>query len=181
MIYSAPDANGQDFMESLFRFLKMDYPKFFEMDPLSRLGVLAAEILLKAKYLEKKYAAEDIGIVLCNANSSLDTDIRYSKTIEIIPSPALFVYTLPNIVIGEICIRNKIKGENAFFVFPRFDATFIEQYVNGLVNNNILQVCLCGWVDWLEPEYKAALFLVEKEKGKSSLELNEENLKKIYL
>jgi len=94
-----------------------------------------------------------------------------------IPSPALFVYTLPNIVIGEICIRHNFKGENAFFIFDRFDAGFMQQYVSNMINNDILQSCICGWVDVLGDDYKAVLFLVEKN-GDISFTL--ENINKIY-
>ncbi|MEJ0079473.1 MAG: hypothetical protein WDM78_00555 [Puia sp.] len=59
-------------------------------------------------------------------------DLKYAKTIRTGASPALFVYTLPNIVIGEISIRRHFKGENAFFVFKQFDGNFIEKYVRGL-------------------------------------------------
>ena len=44
----------------------------------------------------------------------------------------------------------------------KFNAPFIEQYVSGLLNNNILQACVCGWVDVLGDNYKTVLFLVEK-------------------
>ena len=43
---------------------------------------------------------------------------RFQETIQhadsYYPSPALFVYTLPNIVTGEIAIRNKYYGETSF-------------------------------------------------------------------
>ncbi|MBI3883309.1 MAG: hypothetical protein HY305_03595 [Sphingobacteriales bacterium] len=122
----------------------------------------------------------DIGVVLSNANSSLDTDIKYFETAKDIASPALFVYTLPNIVTGEICIRYKFKGENAFFILDKFDAGFIQQYVSNLINNNILQACICGWVEVLGEEYKTVLLLVEKEKKEQSVSFTTENINKIY-
>jgi hypothetical protein len=92
----------------------------------------------------------------------------------------LFVYTLPNIVIGEICIRHNFKGENAFFVFDDFNAGFIENYVNNLINNNILQSCICGWVELLDDQYKSVLFLVEKERTGQNILFTKENIHKIY-
>ncbi len=117
------------------------------MDNLSKLGWLASEILLKDSFKPEDYKPEEFGVVLANSNASLDTDLKYFETTKEFASPSLFVYTLPNIVIGEICIRNKFKGENAFFIQEKFDTGFIEQYVNNLVNSNILQACICGWVD----------------------------------
>ena len=88
------------------------------MDNLSKLGWLASEVLLKNSFDKENYQPEEIGIVLANANSSLDKDIKYWESVQDMASPSLFVYTLPNIVIGEICIRNHFKGENALYI-PR--------------------------------------------------------------
>ena len=106
-----------EFFVSIYRYLNGQYPRFYKMDNLSKLGWLANEILLQNSFDKEKYNAEDVGIVLSNANSSLDNDIRYYETTKTMASPALFVYTLPNIVIGEISIRHHFKGENAFFYF----------------------------------------------------------------
>ena len=165
---------------AIYRHFKWQYPKFHKMDNLSKLGWLANEVLLQGGFNKEKHKPEDVGIVLSNANSSLDTDIRYYETTKTIASPAQFVYTLPNIVIGEISIRHHFKGENAFFISQEFDAGFIEQYVSNLINNNILQCCICGWVDVLDKNYNATLFLIEKDKSANSVNFTKENLTKIY-
>ena len=67
--------------------------------------------------------------MICNADASLDTDIKYLATTKELPSPSVFVYTLPNIMIGEICIRNHFKGESFFFISENPDPVFFEQYV----------------------------------------------------
>ncbi len=169
-----------EFLLEAYRYFALDYPKFYKMDYLSKLGWLANEVLLQGSFDKAKYKPEDTGIVLSNANASLDTDFKYYDTTKTFASPALFVYTLPNIVIGEISIRHHFKGENAFFVFEDFDAEFIEQYVSNLINNNILQCCICGWVDVLEEKYNATLFLIEKDKSDNSVIFTKENLNKIY-
>ena len=168
------------FLVSAYHHFALQYPKFYKMDNLSKLGWLANEVLLQNSFEKEKYQPEDVGVVLSNASSSLDTDIRYYETAKDIASPSLFVYTLPNIVIGEICIRHNLKGENAFFIFDEFDAGFIEQYVSNLINNNILQSCICGWVEVINEQYKAVLYLVEKMKGPDSILFTKENINKIY-
>ncbi|SHM28185.1 hypothetical protein SAMN05216524_1011402 [Mucilaginibacter sp. OK098] len=150
------------------------------MDNLSKLGWLAAEILLKEGFKEYNYQPEEVGVVLANSNSSLDNDLKYADTIKEFPSPAVFVYTLPNIVIGEICIRHKFKGEHAFFIQDNFDAEFIKQQVNYLLENDNLQACICGWVEVLEQNYKAVLFLVEKKKTEKSLLFSAENMDNVF-
>ncbi len=157
------DADG--FLMALYKSAAVNYPKFYKMDHLSKLGLLAAEFLLKDSGINARYPAGNVGVVLSNASASLDADINYFATVKEFASPALFVYTLPNIVIGEICIKHKLKGENAFFIFEHFDGYFIARYVGDLLSNNVLQACICGWVEWLGDQYAAVLFLVEKSDG----------------
>jgi hypothetical protein len=167
------------FLLAAYQHLDISYPKFYKMDNLSKLGWLATEMLLKGSDI-KSYQPEKVGLILSNANASLDSDKRYNDSISDIPSPALFVYTLPNIMIGEICIRNNFKGEHAFFIFEKFDAAFTEMYVNNLLSTNILEACICGWVDVLDEGYKAILFLVEKKPAEREIICNQKNLDSIF-
>ncbi len=150
------------------------------MDNLSKLGWLASEILLKDSFIKENYQPGDTGLILSNASSSMDTDRKYRASVADFPRSSLFVYTLPNIVTGEICIRNNFKGEDAFFLFDAFNAGFIENYVSSLLDNNILQVCICGWIELLGEDYKAALFLVEKLTGNKALSFTKEQMNNIF-
>jgi hypothetical protein len=162
-VFENKAADLPSFLLSIYDHFDLQYAKFYKMDLLSKLGWLTAELLLKEGFNATDYRPEDTGIVLSNSNASLDTDHKYYATIKSIPSPSVFVYTLPNIMIGEICIRNKFKGENAFFIFEFFDPVFVEQYVTSLLKTGLARTCICGWVDLMEDEYKACLFLVESE------------------
>lgn len=179
-IFESKESDQAAFILSVYQHFQLNYPKYYKMDNLSKLGWLASEILLRDSFNKDNYQPEEIGIVLANANSSLDNDLKYFETTHDIASPSLFVYTLPNIVIGEICIRNHFKGEQAFFVSEHFDADFVERYVGNLLNNNILQVCICGWVDFLEQGYEAVLFLVEKKKEGQPVLFSAENMNSIF-
>jgi hypothetical protein len=169
-----------DFLLSVYQNFQLSYPKFYKMDVLSKLGWLASEVLLMDSFDKAAYAPAEVGIVLSNANSSLDSDLRYMKSVADIASPALFVYTLPNIMIAEISIRNNFKGEGAFFIFEKFDAGFIETYVNNLFSNNNIKCCICGWVDVLGDDYKAVLFLVEKEQRENAALFSKNNMDSIF-
>lgn len=164
-LFTNTDIALPEFLLAVYRQFDFKYPKFYKMDNLSKLGWLASELLMQEGPKPGEYLPEEIGLVFSNASASLDTDIKYYDTVKEIASPALFVYTLPNIVMGEICIRHKFKGENAFFISEAFDAAFIQQYVNNLFNNNTLQACICGWVEVLEDQYKTVLFLVENKQA----------------
>ena len=163
-----------------YQHLQLSYPKFYKMDNLSKLGWLTTEFLLKNTFNPGDYRPEETGVILANANSSLDDDGKYWESIKDVASPSLFVYTLPNIVIGEICIRNHFKGEQALYIQPGFDAKFITQQVDYLLDNNIMQACICGWVDVFEENYKAVLFLVEKKKTNAPVVFSADKMDEIF-
>ena len=177
------DSDFGFFSKELYNFLGISYSKFFKMDSLSKLAFLSAEILLHNQELSQK---EKTGIFMVNSSSSLDTDRKYFETMKnpgnYFPSPALFVYTLPNIMMGELSIRHKITGENAFFIFDEFEFGFVCDYVNLLFELDKISSCLLGWVDVIGPEYESILFNIQQT-GSGSNEgniFNAENLKKLY-
>ena len=129
--------------------------KFYKMHNLCKRGYVAAEYLLKNTH----HRPEEIGIILANASSSLDTDCKHqaiiSKEGDKAASPAVFVYTLPNVVLGEICIRHKIQGENTFFVRRQSDAASLEDYARIVMAKGKLRTCIIGWCELLDGHYQA--------------------------
>ena|ERR1035437_3589876 len=186
LVFEQQSSDFSEFSKAAFKELNQPYLKFYKMDNLSKLGFLCAEYLLRHKPVGPAYMPEEVGMILCNAASCIDTDMEHQKTIadagNYFPSPSVFVYTLPNIVIGEISIKHKFQGENTFFIFEQFQPEFIANYVSSLFQGNRVKACITGWVD-LSPgaaDYKAVFYLAEKGDRKEALEFNNENLKKIY-
>jgi hypothetical protein len=140
-------------LQAAFDHLQPAYPKFYKMDRLCQFGFLASEVLIGSVKLPEATA-----IVLSNASSSLDTDSRFWETAKTQASPSLFVYTLPNIVIGEISIRHKLKGESAFFISPQFDPRFTVDYVD-MISNQGSPFCIAGWVEVAHGEADVFLYL----------------------
>ena len=168
-----------EFIKNASKTIGLEYPKFFKMDNLSKLAFLGAEAILKDNIdLENE---NDIALVFANKSSSLDTDVKYQETISdeenYFPSPAVFVYTLPNICLGEISIRHQLKTENSFFIFEEFNPEFIMSYANILLNTKKADKVLCGWVEYYNEEYKAFLYLVYKE---GVMEHQIETIKTVY-
>lgn len=142
----APEPDCADVVKDAYAHFGFTYPRFFKMDPLARLGWLGAEILLGGKPAEGN-AAFRLAQVFQNAESSLSADRLYAQSMKDHPSPALFVYTLPNIVMGEIAIRHGLKGENTFFIAPAFDAVSLANYTGLLLQQGVADEVLCGWLD----------------------------------
>jgi hypothetical protein len=169
-----------DFLVSAFEGLGINYPKYYKMDASSKLGFLGTEMLLDNLRLEDDYKPEEVALILSNAHGSLDTDLRFFESTKTMASPALFVYTLPNIVAGEICIRNNIKGENAFFVWPRFDVKQMHDYVEMVMTSDKTKACIAGWVDVMGSQHDVFLYLTEKKKRENALEHTAVQLQKLY-
>ena len=154
-------------IRSIYRHYNFDYPKFFKMDNLSKLGFLSAEILLQGTDILQKYLGEEIAIILENASSSLESDEKHQESIrdrnKYFPSPSVFVYTLPNIMASEIAIRHKVKGENTVFIFEQFEPEFIDHYVSDLFRNQRVNCCLSGWIECYGDHYQSFLFIIEQE------------------
>ncbi|HET6244622.1 MAG: 3-oxoacyl-ACP synthase [Bacteroidetes bacterium] len=181
LLFDLPSFSFEEFSDEIYRIYKIAYPKYHKMDNLSKLGFLTSEVLLKEMPLKEIYDENKIGIVLSNKNSSLDTDIKYNNLVKKgIASPAIFVYSLPNIVIGEICIKNGIKGENTFFVSNSYDIPSQVDYVGSLLKAGIVDACICGWIEILEGSYKSFLFLVDSHEQKELIPFTVKNVELLY-
>lgn len=168
-LFSATEDGFTDFAKKAYQHFGIAYPKFFKMDKLSKLAFLASSQLLTEE--------SNTALVFANRSSSLDTDLVYQRSIAdkeaYYPSPAVFVYTLPNICLGEISIKYKLYSENSFFVFENFPAAFFSAYAGMLIETEKAEEVLCGWVEMLGEDYRAFVYRVGNE---GLMEHNEQNL-----
>lgn len=156
------------FLKNVYRFLELKYAKFFKMDSLSKLAFLTSEILINNSTIKIKES--NTAIVFSNKASSLDTDRKHQDAISdkesYFPSPSVFVYTLPNIGIGEVSIRHGLKSENAFFVLNKYNATLHYTYENSLIQTQKADNVLSGWVNVDGKTIDAFVYLVTSHSGK---------------
>ena len=172
-IFSSKDSTDpNDFLRKAYSALQISYPKFHKMDVLCKLGIIATEVLFRNQEI-----SPDTALVFSNASSSLETDKDHREKMKSIVSPAIFVYTLPNIVMGEISIRHKLQSENVFFVSEKFNPALIKDYTAVLLENSNVPAVVCGWIEWKNAEYDVFLCLVSGE-GKTLF--TRENLEEIY-
>ncbi len=169
-----------DFLLEVYRYLKIDYPKYHKMDKLSKTGFLGAELIKKYSKTIATYADDEIALLFANRHSSSEVDVRFEQSYKEggMPSPALFVYTLPNIVIGEIAIRNKWYGENLIMVAEAFDAaSYITQC--DIFLEKKAKAVLAGWINVSE-KTDAFLFFAENKTGEGAPALTADALSTIY-
>ncbi len=158
----AVEGMGRTLLSYLYRKHVGDYPKFFKMDTLCRLGFVASELLLQAEvgrealhggagYMERFVSREDRAVLLFNRSGSFCDDCHYQATIQdadnYFPSPSVFVYTLPNIVTGEIAIRNKYLGETSFYVLESRDDRHIARVIDEAFMDGVTRSVLGGWLE----------------------------------
>lgn len=156
-------AGHHSLLTSLYRQMIGNYPKFYKMDGLSRLGFVASEILLNA---EKGETDKERAIIFFNHSSSIASDRNYKESINdkdnYFPSPSIFVYTLPNIVTGEIAIRNHFHGETSFFILPDKDERMMEEILQASCRDAQSKSFLTGWIDYEDERHFEADLKIKK-------------------
>lgn len=184
LVFAAANTNFTDFSKSVYSAFKFNYLKYFKMDQLSKLGFMAAELLMHDFSPKNQVKGEDIAVLMANAASSIDTDRKHNDSIQnrhnYFPSPSVFVYTLSNILVGEICIRHQFKGENAFYISKNFDANLICNQANQMLNEESAKAVLMGWVDYEDDQEDALLCWVMPSHEEQLLELNTANYTNLY-
>lgn len=159
-VYSSDSVDFQDFIRSAFKTVCAPNMKFYKMDSLSKLGYVASEVLLDGI----EYGEEDCGLILSGVYGSLDTDIRHQQIIDTetdaSASPAVFVYTLPNVVEGEISIRHHIKGENTWLWSDDRTLSDVREYAALSMSAQDMKYCIVGHIDFLNGRYFAKFELL---------------------
>lgn len=158
-------------LTALYKQIMGNYPKYYKMDGLCRLGFIASELLLKAERAEGSFT-EDINktraIVFFNRSSSIASDKKYLASIaekdNYFPSPSVFVYTLPNIVTGEIAIRNGYHGETSFYILPHKNELLMQDIIETTFMDEQTTSVLTGWLDYEDSEhFEADLYIAYKQ------------------
>lgn len=170
------EGTGHELLKTIYKQYIGNYPKFYKMDSLSQLGFIASELLLQhenpqrlfdeQQRISQQQSRSDRAVILFNRSSSLVADRRYLATIsnpkEFFPSPSLFVYTLPNIVTGEIAIRNRYYGETSFYVLAYKDETVMRKIVSDAFQDTHIQSALFGWLDCMDDNhFEAKLQIID--------------------
>lgn len=170
-------ANGQPvpvqrsdrpYLTDLYHALNLSYPKFFKMDNLCKAGLLASELVLRNSPIDGHNPRHDVAVVGINRSASLDTDQQHQQHLapdNYFPSPAIFVYTLANIVTGEIAIRHKLLGESSFYVAPAFSAQQMAQVIDTTLLDTDINCLLCGWIEVMEQELDVLMLLIDRHDG----------------
>ncbi|MBP3227414.1 MAG: 3-oxoacyl-ACP synthase [Bacteroidaceae bacterium] len=153
-------STGKELITELYMKEIGNYPRFYKMDMLSRLGFVASELLLQTESGRHFRKRHDRSVILFNRTSSIDADKHYWATVTdaggAFPSPSWFVCTLPNIVVGEIAIRNGYCGETSFYILPFRDEEIMDKVLHASCRDSTVGSVLCGWLDYEDENHFSA-------------------------
>ena len=157
-------STGRALLTEIYREHIGDYPKFHKMDMFTRLVFVASELLIQQ---EGETKAEDRAIILFNSSSSVVADRKHIATTfsdeGFFPSPSVFLYTLPNIVTGEIAIKHGYKGETSLYILDSRNDGLMEQITSSSFPQSETAGILTGWVDCSDEDtFEAELKILTK-------------------
>lgn len=160
---------GMALLTALYKQRIGDYPKYYKMDALSRLGFVASELLLQAAGDGEEHLSQHTAVILFNRSSSIVADRQYQASIgdadfatphalreNFFPSPSVFVYTLPNIVTGEIALRHGWHSETSFYILGERNDELMRRVVSASLAECGADRVLTGWIDYEDDQHFVA-------------------------
>ena len=179
------NSDSNHWITDIYNYTKLSYPKFHKMDRLSKAGVLAAEMVMAESGFDNDNLKSDWALCCMNSSASLNDDEAYQKTIqnadEFYPAPSLFVYTLPNIVLGEIAIRHKLRCESSFYVCEKFSADSLYNAIEDVYLCGSAKYVMGGWLELGRGGCDILLFVVGESDDGSLQDFSIENFGNLYL
>lgn len=158
---------ADEYLSTAYTELGIDYPRYHRVDRLSKLALLGLDIFQQKGMLLNKLPGRT-GLIFSNSIASHTTDEKYVTSsfikdqIGFEKSPGLFIYTLPNIAIGEVCIRHQLNGEHVFMVSEYFDAHALAMYGYMLLTGSYVDECIICWIDESKNKIEALCFFLDK-------------------
>ena len=137
---------GAALLTEIYKTCLDDNPKFYKMDLFSRVAYLASAMLLRE---EKE--VEEMPFILFNRSSSVLADRHHLRSCNgpegFFPSPSVFVYTLPNVVMGDLAVHYGLKGETTLLILPEKDEALMERITGSVFTQTGARMMLTGWAD----------------------------------
>lgn len=171
-------------LNNMYKKTLISYPKFYKMNPLCKLSWLnVVELFNDDRGIVNWKNNDRLGTVFFNKSSSLVSDIAHMKAYRLgknnSVSPSIFVYTLPNIVNGELAIYFGWNGYSNFLIADNNSLEEILYQVKLGFQAGYYDACLAGVIeisDGVGENYASLALLVPTETGN-----DEEEIKSIFL
>jgi hypothetical protein len=148
----------------LYKKAAFNYPKFFKMDPLCKAGMLC--LLPFAEYLNTHPQASEGGLLFFTDTGCRLTDEEHIRLMNSSSaSPAVFVYTLPNIILGEWSIFSRWVGYGQCFLMPAFNALYVAQRMAAFKADFPRAPLVAGWCSVNDDFFEGILLICHDSKA----------------
>lgn len=152
--------NVHEHLNSFFKAAGFSYSKFFKMDPLCKAGCLC--LMPFVNYMHTHARAADGGFLLFTNSGCLMADEDHLRLMQQkAPSPAVFVYTLPNIILGEWSILSGWKGFGQCYVLADFNAAYISQRIKAFEEDFPQTPVVAAWLSVTRHHLDGILFICD--------------------
>lgn len=153
-------------LKSIYQKLKLSYPKFYKMDLLSKSTFLGVESISETENITQ----QNIPLLFANSVGSFVADEMHAASLYLAeekqPSPSIFVYTLPNIAMGEVSIRHQLHSKNVFFIFDSFKEVDWQQIIDLNFQDIEVNKILFGWTEAESDNLDIWISLISREDWK---------------
>ena len=96
--------------------------------------------------------------------NTIGSDSNILPELSTIGFPSVFVYTLPNIVTGEIAIRNKFFGETNFLVLAEKDEYTMNRCIQHAFQDPSCKSVIAGWLNCnSEDDFEAEMRIIKQK------------------
>ena len=126
--------------------------RFGRMDPLSRLGLMAVELLNAGIETMEPAKRDALGVCVETRSGCTVTDMRFLQ----MPLASTFAYTLPSTVVGEICIRYRFRGPVMCLLPVSGQGDALETAL-GWLNRGEADTCVCVACDVVDKRIAASM------------------------
>ncbi|MBV6405352.1 MAG: hypothetical protein IT228_11845 [Flavobacteriales bacterium] len=154
---ATPGGTPEEALRTCYQALAMDYPKFHKMDLAAKLTVLVAEPVVRVARERGADLTEATGVLALGASGCLGTDVEHWRVRQAtgLASPAVFVYTLPNIGVGELTIRHGMHGPSLCLMTEAPDAPEALMAARLLRRDPRVRWLVCLWSDIFADRFEA--------------------------
>lgn len=145
--------------------LGIELPRFPRMDRSSKLVAIAGSAFFIEGGALAGHSKDTIGIVIMGKSGSMDTDAKYQAQLdaENHASPGMFVYTLPNIAMGEFSIQHGLDGSGLCLLSDAPDLAQMKEACTILLNDHGMEAVVCGWSNIFADQATATFMVVTTE------------------
>jgi len=124
--------------------------RFGRMDLLSRLGLMAVELLDAGLETMEPAQREAVGVCVETRSGCTAADVQFLQT----PLASTFASTLPSTVVGEICIRHRFRGP-VMCLLPVFEPGGSLEIARGWLQRGEAGACVCVACDLMDKKFAA--------------------------